>query len=189
MYYSTVGTFCVKHGFPIRRRSNYSLTELKIAEFIKSMGFIVEHGDWSVLGDKELDLFLPEKNTAIEVNGLYWHSFNPSSGKTENPERHTEKTARCKEKNIELIHITDWEWENKQEIIKSMLTVKLGKAVTRIFARSCKTKYIDSKTAKVFLEQNHLIGKLCVVTTPESPYAHCLPKASAFPYYAWLSQI
>lgn len=51
----------------------------------------------------ELDIYLPNIKVAIEFNGTYWHS-NLFKDKY----YHQTKTKLCKEKNIILIHIFDW---------------------------------------------------------------------------------
>lgn len=70
--------------------------------------------DKKVLNGKELDIYIPSKNLAIEYNGLYWHSDKATLEKNDIPNketrmyakyRHIEKTKLCKEKNIRLIHI------------------------------------------------------------------------------------
>lgn len=49
--------------------------EIELQSFIESIykGPIIKN-DRKVLDGKELDVYLPEKNLAIEFNGLYWHS-------------------------------------------------------------------------------------------------------------------
>lgn len=72
-------------------------------------------GNWSILGNRELDFYLPEFNLAIEANGDYWHS--EKFGRDE--AYHQDKTDRCAEKGITLIHIWESEWyKNKDHFIK-----------------------------------------------------------------------
>lgn len=156
VYYSTVIDYCIKHGFTIRQRTNYSLTEIEIMKFLDSINITYEQNNWTAIG-KELDIYIPLKNIAIEVNGLYWHSFHPSSNKPENKTRHIEKTRLATDHGIELIHITDFEWNNKQNIIKSMLLSKLGKN-QRIFARKCTIRSLSSTEEKEFVNQFHIQG-------------------------------
>ena len=56
-------------------------------------------------------------------------------------------------------HITLYEdeWRTKNELLKSRLLINLGKSRT-VFARNCEVRLIDSNTAKVFLNWNHLLG-------------------------------
>jgi hypothetical protein len=103
----------------------------------------------------ELDIYLPDFNIAIEVNGVYWHS--ESMGKYR--DYHLHKTIKCNEKNLELIHIFDFEWLKKKEIIKSMLLNKLGKTPNRIYARKCEIREIsETHIVKEFLIFNHIQG-------------------------------
>lgn len=103
---------------------------------------------------KELDIYIPNKNIAIECNGVRWHS---SYKKYYN--YHIDKYNSCQEKNIRLISI--WEdWIiNKSEIVKSMIINKLGLTDEKIYARKCILKNIDSKTCNKFLDKNHIQGR------------------------------
>jgi len=158
VYYGTVGMYCKKHDFAIRQRSSYSLIELDILNYIKSLSLEVEHSNWDVLTNREIDILIPSINLGIEINGLYWHSFNPNQHcKEEDKHRHLNKTLDAKDKGIELIHITDYEWGTKQPIIKSLISNRAGLS-TRIYARKCEVKTVDKQTEKLFLDNNHLQG-------------------------------
>jgi hypothetical protein len=110
--------------------------------------------DRNILDGKELDIYLPDLKLAFEFNGLYWHS---EIYKEEN--YHYNKTKVCREKNIQLLHIYEDEWDNKNDIIKSMILNKLGKCQKRIFARKTEIKEInDIKLVKWFLNNNHIQG-------------------------------
>jgi hypothetical protein len=155
---STVMDYCKKYEFKIRKRANYSMPEIEVKQFIESLGFTVEHSNWDILEKQEIDLFVPEKNIGIEIDGLYWHSFNPYKGPLEEKKyAHLEKTVNALKSKVELIHITDYEWKFKNELVKSLLIAKLGKA-TRIFARKCEIRKINVITEKEFLIKNHFQG-------------------------------
>ncbi|ANH51304.1 putative Hef-like homing endonuclease [Campylobacter phage PC14] len=109
--------------------------------------------DYSILGDKELDFYLPGYNLAIECNGDYWHS--EQMGKDKN--YHLNKTEKCKEKGIQLLHIFESSWIEKKEIWKSIINNKLGKS-DKIMARKCILKQVSKAEEKEFLESNHLQG-------------------------------
>jgi hypothetical protein len=149
VYYGTVGVYCHSHGFALRRNSNYSLAELKIQEFIESLGFTCTRSNYGILEKHELDLYVAEKKVAVEHNGLYWHSGDQH--------RHLSKSVECEELGIQLFHVTDWEWTHKQEIIKSMLRSKLGMC-RRVYARKCSLSEVSSREARAFLNENHLQG-------------------------------
>ena len=157
VYYGTVISYCIGHNFEIRRTSNYSMLELEISKFLTENG--IEHvtNDWSVLQSKELDLYVAGHNFAIEVNGLYFHSYHNSMQERENTQRHLDKTIDTAKRGVSLFHVTDWEWKNKQEIISSMILSKLGKS-QRIFARNCQIRQVTTKDARTFVNANHLQG-------------------------------
>ena len=117
---------------------------------------IIMH-DRQVLGNgKELDIYIPSHNLAIEYDGLVWHSerFKPDR------KYHLEKTELCEEKGIRLIHLFEDEWEGKRVIVEKKLKHILGgdERLTCIGARKCKIQEIEKKDAFDFLEKNHIQG-------------------------------
>jgi hypothetical protein len=103
----------------------------------------------------ELDIYLPGSNLAIEVNGVYWHS--ESMGKYR--DYHLYKTLECNKIGIDLIHILDYEWLNKKEIIQSIILNKLNISHNVIYARKTKVCLIeDNKIVRKFLDDNHIQG-------------------------------
>lgn len=70
----------------------------------------------------ELDIYLPNIKVAIEFNGTYWHS-NLFKDKY----YHQLKTKLCKEKNIILIHIFEFEWnKDKNKCLEKIKDVILN---------------------------------------------------------------
>jgi len=129
--------------------------ENKLLKFIKNnyIGEILT-SDRKILNGKELDIYLPELKLAFEFNGLYWHN---ELNKPNN--YHLNKTKNCENKEIQLIHIWEDDWKNKQNIVKSMILNKLGKTPNNIFGRKTKIKEItDNTLIRKFLTENHLQG-------------------------------
>jgi len=158
VYYSTVAEYCHKFGFIIRPTSLRSLEEIQIVQYIKSLGCsLIEESNRTIIGPKELDIFIPQVNLAIEVNGLRWHSHHPSLGKPEDRYKHLNKTTNAANKGVELIHITDYEWKHKQEIIKSIIKSRLGMN-EKIHARQCEIRQVDKKIEREFLNKYHIQG-------------------------------
>lgn len=160
--YTTVLEYCRKLGFEIRSRSNYSRHELEIINFISELGIQATHSDRTVLNNKEIDIYIDDYKFGIELNGLYWHSYNPASFPNEDAfgkfkAKHLSKTLEASDAGVELMHITDWEWMNKTDIVKSMIRSKLD-ATARIYARKCKIVTLSSAEAKEFFNTNHLQG-------------------------------
>ena len=73
-----------------------------------------------IIYPKELDIYIPDLKLAIEFNGILYHSnaFKyPKSG-------HLDKSLLCREKNIRLIHI--YEFEDLDQQIKLLQDLILG---------------------------------------------------------------
>jgi uncharacterized Zn finger protein (UPF0148 family) len=130
-----------------------SSTEMEIKEFLNNLGVECIYSDWSILEKYELDFYIPSFDLAIEFDGIYWHS--EIQGKHKN--YHLNKTKKCSEKGIKLLHIFENEWTNKKDIWKSMIKDKLG-LNEKIGARKCTLKQVDKSEEKQFLEENHLQG-------------------------------
>lgn len=151
VFYGTVLDYCRMHGFSIRTGYNESLQEKIIKEFLDSLHIdYIEH-DRTVLGGEELDIFIPVANIAIEVNGLYWHSFPGCK------EKHIKKYNACREKGIRLLQFTDLEVNEKFNIVRSMIVSRLGLS-TQIYARKCKVSDVPVEDARLFLNTHHLHG-------------------------------
>ena len=133
-----------------------SIFEKEISEFCKQYFPNLIENDRTILNGKELDIYIPEIKLAIECDGLYWHSELQGVDKN----YHLKKTKECEKKNIQLIHIFEDEWYNKQDIIKSILLAKMGKIKNKIYARKCIIKEVSSIEAKDFLFENHLQGSI-----------------------------
>lgn len=138
--------------------AGFSLMEKAILEYVRSICPSTENiieKDRSVLGNRELDIYLPDRKLAIEFDGAYWHS-EKSGGK--DPNYHLNKTIGCEEKGIQLLHIFEDEWIEKQEIVKSMLKHRLCFSDSKIHARKCKIGNITWGRAREFLLANHIQG-------------------------------
>lgn len=157
--YSTILSRCRLYGFDIRQTNNkVSIPHYEINQYIISLGFEIKINDTKTLNGLELDTIVLGKNIAIEMNGLYAHSFHPSRGPRPVKEKHLKKTVLCQEHGILLLHITDWQWNNQQEIIKSMIANKLGVTKNNIYARKCTIQKIPANKAKEFYDRTHLKG-------------------------------
>ncbi len=138
-------TACYKKGMG-------SKGEHDLYEFVCSLNNGTIKTDRIILNGHELDIYVPNKKLAIEFNGLYWHN---ELMKEKN--YHLWKTEECEKQGIQLIHVFEDEWNYKQEIVKSRLKGLLG-LNDRIYARKTECRTIDFKTAKEFLDDNHIQG-------------------------------
>ena len=64
---------------------------------------------------KEVDIYIPSQNLAIEYNGIRWHSvdFNKDS--------HITKNVDLFNKNIYLVNIFEFEWVNNRNVVLKIL--------------------------------------------------------------------
>jgi hypothetical protein len=139
--------------------SDKDTLENDVYHYIKSIvndDVVVKRKDRTVLNGKELDIYIPSKNIAIEINGLYWHSEN---GKNVKKSYHLNKTKSCISKGIRLIHVFENEWIHKKEIVKSILNFLLKNNINKIYARDCDFRVVSESEKNLFLETNHLQGK------------------------------
>ena len=105
-----------------------------------------------IISPYELDIYIPELKLAFEFNGLYFHSelYKDKS-------YHKMKSDLCLEQGIQLIHVWEHDWLNKQEIVKSVIQGYLGKH-KQIYARRCEIIKLKAKECRKFIDTNHLQG-------------------------------
>lgn len=109
-------------------------------------------------GNRELDVYIPEKSVAIEFNGIYWHSENGGGECGKN--YHINKTEECEKNGIQLIHIFENEWVEKEKIVKNRIKYILDEySGRRIYARNTELKRVTSSEKNKFLKSNHLQGE------------------------------
>lgn len=141
-------------GYQCPKCANFeSKQETAIAEFLGDLNIEYIRNDRAVLNGLELDLFIPEKQVAIEYNGIYWHSdrYKPD-------DFHLNKTILCEKQGIRLIHIFEDDWILKRDIIESRLKNLLQTTSNKLFARKCQIKEVSKIDSKKFLNENHLQG-------------------------------
>lgn len=132
----------------------------EIANFYK--GEII-FNDRKILNGKELDIYIPEKKLAIELNGILWHSFGSSwpnnlNREKEEKDKHYKKYKQCEKLGIQLLQFTDIDYFNKKEIILNIIKAKLGISDVRIYARKCEIKELSKTQKSNFCNANHLQG-------------------------------
>lgn len=132
-----------------------SKDEIEIRNFILSINDDVMFNKRTILtNNRELDIYIPKYNVAIEYDGLYWHNEINKPDKN----YHLIKTNECNKKGIKLVHIFEDEWMFHKDIVKSRLLNICGKSNEKIYARKCILKEVDYNVARDFLNSNHLQG-------------------------------
>ena len=134
--------------------TSVSKAEKEIASFCSDSGLETQTSVRNVIKG-ELDIYIPEKNIAVEFNGLYWHSEAAGKGKY----YHFDKWKACKDKGIQLIQVWEDEYNRNPEQVKAMLAHKLGVTNQRkVFARRTEVVQLTAGQSNSFLNENHIQG-------------------------------
>ena len=80
-----------------------STGELEICQYLDELGVSYVRRTRKIIAPRELDIFIPSHNIAIEYNGSIWHS--EWAGKLKN--YHLDKYDDALAKNIRLLQIFD----------------------------------------------------------------------------------
>lgn len=150
----TVYKYLNKHGI---RDPYKSMAELEIVGFLNLLGIynIIRNTRKLLPSGKEIDIYLPDFNLAIEYDGVYWHHEDiPHITRT----YHMDKYNQCAALGIQLITIFSTFWNDKKHIVKQLLINKLGINTNRIHARKCIIKTLQNVETKQFLNDNHIQG-------------------------------
>lgn len=125
-------------------------TELFIQKILEDHNIEFETSNRKVIGPKELDIYIPSKNIAIEVNGLYWHNIDHKA-----EEDHLTKYQLCKSKGIRLISIwEDW-LKSHPDLVEDLVKKSLG-IYNSPNEASLTAKIILPGTARKFMEASSL---------------------------------
>lgn len=133
-----------------------SKPEKEIMDFITDMGVKCSKNR-KLLNGKEIDIFVEEKQIAIEFNGCKYHTeWYGGKGR----QYHLTKTKMCKDKGVGLIHIFEDEFFGKKEIVFNKIQHILGIDTNKekVYGRKCDIQRIDGETAKMFMEKFHIQG-------------------------------
>ena len=166
---ATVSNWLAVHQIDTRPPNSYerkikriSKEENTLYEYIKGIySEDIIQSNRSVLNGKELDIYLPNHNLAIEYNGLYSHLYRPHESNEsliKGKSYHLKKTLGCSEKGIQLLQFYSDEWLFKTDIVKSIISSKLN-LNQKIYARKCEKVILSTHEKNEFLNQNHIQGE------------------------------
>lgn len=140
------------HGCP---KCSGTHLQCSVYDFIKQ-SIECEYNNRGIINPLEIDVYIPPLRLGIEINGLYYHSYAKLETVNER-NRHLFKLKKCQDNGIQLLQFTEYEWNNKQNICKSIIINKLKKS-NRIFARKCKLYVPSNDEYREFLNNNHIQG-------------------------------
>jgi len=128
-----------------------SIGEQELADFVVSLGVVVEQSKYGVIPPYEVDIYCPDQKLAIEYNGLWWHRDDLVEDKTR------KKWEFADQAGVKLIQVFEDEWRDQQEKVKNRLRAMLG-ASQRIYARQCTVCRPSKEEARLFLQSTHTQG-------------------------------
>jgi G:T-mismatch repair DNA endonuclease (very short patch repair protein) len=160
-WYASIGHRSRGVGCPICNKRG-SKPEDEIFEFLTKKGFVVKQSDRTLLRSKEIDLYLPENDFAIEFNGVYWHTEERGKGET----YHYDKWLDCKNQGVELVQIWEDDWmRNKEVILKSLLqklvpNVKKATVIkeVKVISETMAQDFITTNSSAVVVNANVYVG-------------------------------
>ena len=125
--------------------------EISLAEFVASL-VPIRTKVRDVISPKELDIFVPSTNVAVEYNGLYWHSEDYAG--TQHMRNKWELTTKL---GTRLINVFEDEWMLKTDIVKRSIVAALGLSRTT-YAKVYTVAPVSKPDAEAFLNNYHISG-------------------------------
>ena len=154
LHVNFVSRWFKNNGFAVDKKSRASSIEIELFEWLEGAGFEPRLHDRDLIKPYEIDVVV--NNLGIEVNGIYWHSFDAVET-TEEKRRHLRKLEMAELAGVGLFQFTDLEWNSRKDIIKSIILHRLGQS-TPIYARKTQVKELKNSDVKEFFNLNHLQG-------------------------------
>jgi len=136
-----------------RKKYNKSKGELELLDTINAHYDGVVKSSY-MIGNKNFDIYIPEKNVAIEYNGLYWHSELIID-----KNYHADKTKICNDNGIRLIHVWEDDWIFDRERTSTWLLGIIGILPRiKIYGRNTKVIEISPEESRSLFENYHIQG-------------------------------
>lgn len=114
--------------------------------------------DRKLIAPKELDLYIPESDLAVEYCGEYWHGTSSSEEERTTKNRHLDKHRDCLAKGVRLLTVYESEWLSRPRALKHLLRAALGKGRGSVMARKCGLARVGHVEAADFFERYHIQG-------------------------------
>lgn len=132
--------------------------ETEVAEYLRSIlpaETVIRTSDRRVIAPKELDIYLPQQQVAVEYHGLYWHSEERGGTR----ERHLAKVTACRAAGIRLIQVWEDDWRDRRSVVEAMLASRLGvDARPRAGARTLAVTDLTRGQARTVTQAHHIQG-------------------------------
>lgn len=140
--------------------------QLAVTDLVRSWGFTVKVDDASVIGPRQLDIYVPDKKMAIEYNGLKWHGqllkedrYGIGRGEDEAKTYHLAKLEDAARAGVRLITVFSDEWLERREQVVGYLRAILGQDLIRVGARELEVvEGPSTDETRDFFETHHIQG-------------------------------
>lgn len=150
----TIRRFLRQEG--IERFHRRSYIEWKVINLLNNHGINYVTGNKTILGNQyELDIWIPDYNVAIEINGLYTHSVY--AGKKD-VGYHNMKLSRAQAAGIKLLQFWEDDICNKIDVVESIILNNCVMSSIKLDARKLTVSNISFKDLSNFCKDNHLQG-------------------------------
>lgn len=132
--------------------------EAAIFDYISQLGLVAERNNRSILqGNREIDVYIPEKKVGIEYHGLKWHTEKRETTTTK------QKYTLAQKAGIKLFQVFEHEWKDRQEQVKGFIRSKVDSNTHKIGARQCELRPVEKEQARDFLNKYHIKGGKCEI--------------------------
>lgn len=159
--YKTVCIHIDRNDIP-RKKFRRSSLEDQVLKFIREdCGYTQDIWCNKHFGDLgEIDLYLPDLNLAIEIDGMFWHSYHQKESRDQRL-KHQNKQLEARKQGINLLQIWESEWSDdlrQERVWKNLIGAKIG-TLQAIRASKCQIRHnIPVEQQRTFLNYSHLQG-------------------------------
>jgi hypothetical protein len=135
----------------------FSKIHQEVVEFIESIySGKLRINDRETIAPYEIDIYIPDFNLGIEIDGLYWHS---SAVKKNAKNINQKKYEAFFKKDIKPFVIFEDEWNYNRDLVKNMIKNRLRIFTKKIRASELKLiKLNKNKDFESFFKKNHIDG-------------------------------
>jgi very-short-patch-repair endonuclease len=153
---TTIMNYCKVHNIKNIRFAQSSYERRLVAALTAAGVSNIITNTKQVISPKELDIYIPDNQLAIEICGLYWHA---DTHPRMYPNYHKDKFEQCKAKGIRLITIFEDELIHQfQKVVDKLLYILRKSQVRSIYARRCNIFEPSILQKKEFMNAYHIQG-------------------------------
>ena len=139
------------------------IVETQVVDFLHDLDphIQIKRRDRATITPYEIDIYLPDYKIGFECNPTVTHNssfVDPWGASPKSYKYHQMKSQLAQEQGVFLFHIFGYEWNNRRDVVKSMIRNLLGKNANKIYARDTEVVTISHKECEAFLNENHRQG-------------------------------